>query len=48
MADLSVIVQAYQSDNGILAAYNFLDKIEKGLLNIKFRGVSAHHQKWHC
>ena len=44
MADLSVIVQAYQSDNGVFAAYDFLDEIEKGLLKIKFSCVSAHHQ----
>ena len=44
MADLSVIVLAYQSNNGIFAASNFMDKIEKGLQNVKFSGVGAHHQ----
>ena len=44
MVDLSIIVQVYQCDNGIFAAYEFLDEIEKGLQNIKFNGVGPHHQ----
>ena len=44
MEDLGIIVQAYQCDNGIFYAYDFLDEIEKGLQNIKFSGVSGHDQ----
>ena len=44
MVDLSIIVQAYQSDSGIFASYNELEKIERGLQNNKFSGVGVHHQ----
>ena len=44
MADMGVMVQAYQADNGIFAACAFVNNIESGLQNIKFSGVGAHHQ----
>ena len=44
MLDMGIFVQAYQSDNGIFAAADFLEEINKGLPNITFSGVGAHHQ----
>ena len=44
MADMGVTVQAYQADNGIFVAGDFVNNIESGLQNIKFSGVGAHHQ----
>ena len=44
MADMGVMVQAYQADNGIFAARTFVNNIESGLQNIKFSGVGAQHQ----
>ena len=44
MVDLGITVQSYQSDNGIFAAPAFMHEIKKGLQNIKFSGVGAHHQ----
>ena len=44
MPDMGVTVQAYQADNSIFAACDFVNNIEPGLQNIKFSGVRAHHQ----
>ena len=44
MADMGVMVQAYQADNGVFAACDFVNNIESGLQNVKFSGVGAHHQ----
>ena len=44
MDDLGITVQSYQSDNGIFTAPAFMHEIEKGLQNIKFSGMGAHHQ----
>ena len=44
MADMGVMVQAYQADNGIFAARDFINNIASSLQNIKFSGVGAHHQ----
>ena len=41
---MGILVQAYQSDNGIFAAADFLEEINKGLQNITFSRVAAHHQ----
>ena len=44
MVDMGISIHAYQSDNGIFAAHGFVDEIDKGIQNIKFSGVGAHHQ----
>ena len=44
MADMGIMVQAYQADNSIFAAHASVNNIESGLQNIKFSGVGAHHQ----
>ena len=44
MADMGVTVQAYQADNGIFAACDFINNIESSLQNINFSGAGAHHQ----
>ena len=40
---MGMTVQAYQSDHATVATYGFI-VIEKGIQNIKFSGVGAHHQ----
>ena len=44
MLDMGIFAQAYQSDNGIFAAADFLEEINKGLQNITFSGVGGNHQ----
>ena len=44
MLDMGIFVQTYQSDNGIFAAADFLEEINKGLQNTNFSGVGAHHR----
>ena len=44
MLDMGVLVQSYQSDNGIFTSTDFMDEVNKGLKNITFSGVGAHHQ----
>ena len=44
MLDTEVLVQSYQSDNGIFTSSDFMEKVNKGLQNITFSGVGAHHQ----
>ena len=50
MMDMGIFVQAYQSDNGIFDAADFLEEINKELQSITFSKVGAHHQnviaKW--
>ena len=41
---MGVSVQSYQSDNGIIASSDFMDKVNKGLQNIMFSKVGGHHQ----
>ena len=43
MLDMGISILAYQSNNGIFATHGFLDEIDKGLQDIKFSGISAHH-----
>ena len=33
MLDMGVLVQSYQSDNGILASLDFMEEVNKGLQN---------------
>ena len=40
---MGIFVQAYQSANRIFAAADFLEEINKGLQNMTFSGVGAHH-----
>jgi hypothetical protein len=42
--DMGVVVQAYQSDNGVFSSKDFTSEIEKYTQNIQFSGVGAHHQ----
>ena len=44
MADMGIMVQAYQADNSIFATCTFINNIESSLQNIKFSGVRGHHQ----
>ena len=44
MLDMGIFVQAYQLDNGIFAATDILEETNKGLQNITFSRVGAHHQ----
>ena len=44
MLDMRVLVQFYQSNNGISASADFMNEVNKGLQNITFSGVGAHHQ----
>ena len=44
MLDMGIVVHAYQSDNGIFPSVDFMEEINKGLQNITFSGVGAHHQ----
>ena len=44
LLDMGVLVQSYQSDNGIFTSSDFMEEINKGLQNITFIGVGTHHQ----
>ena len=44
MLDMGVLVQSYQSDNGIFASADFMDKANKGLQYIMFSRVGTHHK----
>ena len=41
---MGVLVQSYQSDNGIFISMDFMDEVNKGLQNITFSRVGAHQQ----
>ena len=41
---MGIVVQAYQSENGVFAAADFLEEINKGLQNITLSGAGANHQ----
>ena len=42
--DMGLVIHSYQSDNGIFSLADFMAEINKGLQNISFCGVGAHHQ----
>ena len=44
MLDMGVLVQSYHSGNGIFASAYFMNEVNKGLQNITFSRVGAHHQ----
>ena len=44
LLDMGVLVQSYQSDNGIFTSSDFMEEVNKGLQNITFIGVGTHHQ----
>ena len=44
MLEIQVLVQSYQSDNGIFASSDFMEEVNKGLQNIMFSGVGAHQK----
>ena len=39
MLDMGVLVQSYQSDNGIFASVDFMNEVNKGLQNIIKMGL---------
>ena len=41
---MGIVVHTNQYDNGIFALADFMSEINKGLQNISFSGVRAHHQ----